>query len=249
MNLDPQLLSQALSGHTLPPSPPHVLIAAFPKSGSTLLGRVIGALPGMAHVSLVPGYGHREQELDAVHLTAFHRRPYVARHHVRYSETTREYIRIFHLKPVILVRNIFDCVMSMDGHLCSEGPDMPIQFVPPAYASWPEARRHQFIIEMMMPWYFNFFALWRLAPSGAFLTYEALISNKLKAVADIAAHAGLKVDMAACQQAIRAAESTNTRRNVGRVGRGQDLSKANRDRLRAMADHFPETDFRLIGLD
>lgn len=55
----------------------------------------------------MPGHGRREQELDREKLLQA-MSSYVSQCHVRYSQTTADYIRDFSLRSVVLVRNIFD---------------------------------------------------------------------------------------------------------------------------------------------
>jgi len=85
-----------------------ILLACFPKSD------------GFSKIPLVPSYGSREQELDIRGLYKYRNINFVAQHHVRYSMYLEELLQQYNVKPVILVRNIYDCIVSLADHLRNE---------------------------------------------------------------------------------------------------------------------------------
>src|SRR3954453_3487100 len=66
-------------GLVAPGEHPHVLVAAMPKSGSSLLVRLIAELPDVRPVALVRGHDRRENELALELLVAHHDEDWVAR--------------------------------------------------------------------------------------------------------------------------------------------------------------------------
>ena len=104
-----------------------ILLACFPKSGSTYLSKIISSYENFRKVDLVPSYGNREQELDIRKLHQNKKYNYIAQQHVRSSFETEKLINQFELKTIILVRNIYDIIPSLRDHLIKEG--LPLSFI------------------------------------------------------------------------------------------------------------------------
>jgi len=142
-----------------------ILLACMPKSGSTYLAAILSKLPDSRTTSWVPHHGRREQELCYRRLRedneAFpsHANS-VAQHHVRYSGTTRVYMKEFNLKPVVLVRNIYDIIPSLIDHHRLNSVVYPMAYAPADIAEWNFERSSRFVTDMVIPWYFNFFMSW-----------------------------------------------------------------------------------------
>jgi len=251
--LDAGTLFRSFWIETLPCDGRHVLLACFPKSGSTWLSGILSRLPGFIKADLVPGYDRREQELCFERLLVYHAENYVAQHHCRYSQSTERCLRAFSIEPVVLIRNLFDCVVSLRDHIDGGISDParvigPTAYVPEDYFGWSDDVRTDFIVDMIVPWYFNFYLGWRDCPDAVWVGYEELVRDPSATVRRIADAVGLDADDAAIEQALRAASSQPTRRNVGVVGRGRSLSERHRQRIRQLASYYPACDFAPIGL-
>lgn len=157
----------------------------MPKSGSTYLTAILGRMPGMKIVSLVPGYDRREQELDIGMLRATDGIDYVAHHHVRFSRPTMTLLDHFCIKPVVQVRNIFDIVVSIKDHLRNESIEGSMGYVVPEMVRWDDQQLERFIVQMMIPWYFNFYMSWRDCESRILVRYEELIRTPESVVTSI----------------------------------------------------------------
>lgn len=200
-----------------------------------------------------PAFGRREQGLAFEGLLLFHALNYVAQHHCRFSIATEQCLNAFSIKPIILVRNIFDCVVSakdyMDGG--KEDPEVaigPMAYTSEAYYCWAEAKRYDFIIDMVVPWYFNFFVGWLDYPAGTWVSYEELVTAPSATVKRIAGELSLDVNGSTIENALAMASVSSTRRNVGTVGRGQVLAKRQKDKVLKFASYYPSVDFSPIGL-
>lgn len=251
--LDAVTLYRSFWVETLPCDTQHVLIACFPKSGSTWLTEIFNRLPGFVKVDLVPAYDRREQELAFERLLLFHAQNYVAQHHCRYSLATERCLRAFSIKPVVLIRNIFDCVVSLrdyvDGGISEPNRRIgPIAYVPDEYFGWPLDARLDFIIDMIVPWYFNFFVGWTDCPDALWVTYDELLDGPQATTRRIADALSLNVDDAAIGLALEAASLRPTRRNVAAAGRGRSLTEQHRQKIHRLASYYPACDFASIGI-
>lgn len=184
--LNSETLLKSFRVEKLPCDKQHLLVACFPKSGSTWLSETLSLLPGYGRVDLVPDYGRREQELTFERLLVFHSLNYVAQHHCRYSRATQFAIDAFSLIPIILVRNIFDCVVSVIDHLDTEDTVNAFAYVPNEFRAWDQAKKIDFVIEMIMPWYMNFFVGWNDFTSGYWINYEQLVSSPFETIQKMA---------------------------------------------------------------
>ncbi len=253
ITLTDEALFRSFSVEPFPCDHKHILVACFPKSGSTWLSKTLALLPNFHRVDLVPSYGRREQELAFERLILFHTLNYVAQHHCRFSAATESCLKAFSIKPIILTRNIFDCIISAKDHLDGgkKDPDIiigPAAYVPQRFYSWSDEEKYDFIIDMIVPWYFNFFVGWNDFPTGTWASYEELVRNPSAAIKRIANELHLDIIDSEIEGALMAASKVETRKNKGEVGRGRALTNVQKDRVRRFASYYPSVDFSTIGL-
>lgn len=227
----------------------HVLVACMPKSGSTYLTAIFSSLDGFRHVPLAPSYGRREQELDTLELMRFDKRDYVAQLHVRYSKETHNLMLRYGVKPVVLVRNIYDVVISIRDHLRNESVVGPAGYVLTYMKDWPDEKLEEFIVDIVIPWYFNFFMTWQECQSKCLITYEDLLKDPGATVNTINKHFLLNLSEEEIGRAIDVANAKPTRKNIGNAGRGAQLNDYCRQRIHLMAKYYSGVDFSPIGIN
>jgi hypothetical protein len=218
----------------------HILVASMPKSGSTFLSDVIASLPDFRRARLSPTYDQREQELDEYCLEQADAFNYVAQQHVRYSGWTQRMLDRYEIKPVVLVRNIFDIIVSLRDHLRNEGPVWFNFFVEPQHTTLDDATLELMIARLAIPWYINFYMGWRQIPGVMFVTYEALIADPDQTVREVLAFAGADLppsDVTLALKRVRALEES--RLNVGVVGRGAALRPETINAVLDLIDFYP----------
>ena len=193
----------------------HVLVGAMHNSGSTWLTKLIANLPEMTWVSLVPDWDRREQELSFYQLEYFNKKNYVAQHHVRFSTITKNYLERFSIKPVILVRNIFDIVESNYDHFRLFGTTIPMAFVPENITKWEKVKALEFIVDMVIPWHFNFYCSWQLYNNKLVVTYEELLKDTKHTLLKILKFAQIPSKMQDIELAIKKTSKQSTKMNIG----------------------------------
>lgn len=229
-----------------------VLVACMPKSGSTYLTAILSNLPGFLVTSWVPDYGRREQELCYLRLQndkeSLPNHNMVAQHHVRYSDVTKRYIEEFSLKPVVLVRGIYDVIPSLIDHHRAESVVYPMAYAPAGIVGWDNVRAEKFVSYMVIPWYFNFYASWVECSNKLMVTYDGLIANPLDTVKGICEYHKIEATTKEIGIAVECVKSMKTRKNVGISGRGAGISDQCKRHIMEMASFYDDLDFSMIGI-
>ena len=232
----------------------HIFIACVPKSASTFLKNLLVNLTGYGDLFAVYAAGQTEHEIylpilrESAHLNT------VTQQHCRASDANVHLMQGFEIRPVVLVRNIFDSVMSLLDFY-NKGAFQTSYF----RADWPrldDETKLDLIIENVIPWYFQFVASWDSAEKQkrlemCWLTYEELVADKPSSVLKVLGFYGLGARRRGVEQRIREIESEerNNRFNKGVTGRGRlGLSERQKEQIRRLTRYYPSADFARIGL-
>jgi len=227
-----------------------ICITAMPKSGSTLLMeammRCSGYYPYRLSDTLLLDQNFMESRL--IDSRSFKS---ISTTHTRATKVNLERMRTYHIRPVVLVRDIFDVAVSMRDHIHRESIWNPTFSPDPAFLDMTAERQLDAVIDLAIPWNLFFVAEWQRSGMDVLnLRYEELIGDPVDALQRILDFYGIdKPRMDPATAWAEAADSGRTRRNVGRPGRGADLfSEAQVQKVRDLAAYFPNTDFSSIGL-
>lgn len=240
------------------PAGPYVFVACMPRTGSTFLTETLCELTGFKRVELTDAFVENEQELDVPRLLDAWSYGSVTQQHVRANARTVSLMRDFSIRPVVLVRDVFDAVVSIRHFLLTEGcGKWPTFFTTDErFRALDEATQYEQIVELGLPWYFDFFVSWSgVARAGTletlWLTYESAAADWAGAVRRIAEFYGLDGSAAAIEAALAktTAQASSLRLNAGVPGRGRTtLPPALQDRIRSYTRFYPDVDFTPIGL-
>ena len=232
----------------------HIFIACVPKSASTFLKNVLVSVTGFRDLFTVYAAGQTEHELYLPTLREYGHVDTVTQQHCRASDANIHLMQAFGVRPVVLVRNIFDSVMSLLDFY-NKGAFQTSYF----RADWltlDEETKINLLIENLIPWYFQFVASWDLAERQKrlevyWLTYEELVADKSSSVLKVLEFYGLGAARRAVDERIHEIESEErkNRFNKGIAGRGKTgLSDPQKEQIRRLARYYPSTDFCRIGL-
>lgn len=233
---------------------PPILLACMPKSGSTFLCNAIAAATGYPRHPLVYAYFRNAQDLYLPALVKALSIPTVTQQHVVATRPNLELIDVFHLKTIVLVRNLFDVVVSLREHCLREGPHTPAGFIDESFSGLSKARQYDLLIDVAVPWYFGFYASWfRASHSGdcrpLWLTYETLFADPIDVLQRLLEFCESPQDRSRVREAVARARESGSRFNKGIAGRGNaELGAHQRRRIASYADWYPTVDFSLIGL-
>lgn len=232
----------------------HIFIACVPKSASTFLKNLLINLTGYRDMFAVYAAGQTEHEIYLPTLREWGHLDTVTQQHCRASDANVHLMQGFGIRPVVLVRNIFDSVMSLLDFY-NKGAFRTSYF----RADWPnldEETKIDLIIENVIPWYFQFVASWDSVEKQNrlemhWLTYEELVADKPSSVLKVLNFYGLGAPQRGVEQRIREVESAerNNRFNKGVTGRGRSgLNESQKEQICRLTRYYPSTDFARIGL-
>jgi Sulfotransferase domain len=232
----------------------HLFIACVPKSASTFLKDLLVNLTGYRDLFMVYAAGQNEHEIYLPTLRECAHLDTVTQQHCRASDANVHLMQAFGIRPVVLVRNIFDSVMSLLDFY-NHGAFQNSYFS----AGWPmldEETKIDLLIENVIPWYLQFVASWDLAERQKrlevlWLSYEDLVADKPSSVQKVLEFYGLGAPRRGIEQRIGELESEGRkiRFNKGVTGRGRlGLKDRQKAQIRRLIRYYPSTDFVRIGL-
>src|SRR5215831_2203467 len=232
----------------------HLFIACVPKSASTFLKNLLVSVTGYRDLFTVYAAGQSEHEIYLPTLREYAHVDTVTQQHCRASDANVHLMQAFGIRPVVLVRNILDSVMSLLDFY-NQGAFQTSYF----RADWQalnDETKIDLLIENVIPWYLQFVASWDLAEKQqrlevSWLSYEELIADKAGSALKVLGFYGLGASRRGIEERIREIESHERRNrfNKGIAGRGQTgLSDAQKEKIRLLKKFYPSTDFSRIGL-
>ncbi|MEP6818732.1 MAG: sulfotransferase domain-containing protein [bacterium] len=232
----------------------HLFIACVPKSASTFLKNLLVNLTGYRDLFTVYAAGQSEHEIYLPTLRESAHLDTVTQQHCRASDANVHLMQAFGIRPVVLVRNIFDSVMSLLDFY-NKGA-FQTSFARADWQSLNEEMKIDLLIENVIPWYFQFVASWDLAEKQKrleihWLSYEHLVNDKPSSVLKVLEFYGLGASRRGVEQRVGEieAEKRKTRFNKGVAGRGRSgLNDRQKEQVRRLTRYYPSTDFGRIGL-
>jgi hypothetical protein len=163
-------------------------------------------------------------------------------------------LKHFKIPVVILLRNLFDVVVSMRDHMNGNEYFSSI-LIPNRYLSLSENDKIDYVIDTAVPWMVTFYASWVQALErgdieSEFVFYEDMIDDPIPFFQKSCRRLGVTVPASDIKDALDQIEkSPTTRFNVGKAGRGlSELSPGQIARIRRHADYYPGINFHPMGL-
>ena len=250
----PAMLSDFTSDITPEQLGQHIFIACVPKSASTFLKNLLVNVTGYRDLFTVYAAGQSEHEIYLPTLRESAHLDTVTQQHCRASDANVHLMQGFGIRPVVLVRNIFDSVISLLDFY-DKGAFQTSYF----RADWPLLNKEtkiDLLIENVIPWYFQFVASWDLVEKQKrlevhWLSYEDLVADKPTSVLNVLEFYGLGASRGGIEERIGEIESEarKIRFNKGVTGRGgEGLNDRQKEQVRRLTRFYPSTDFCRIGL-
>jgi hypothetical protein len=232
-----------------------IVLAFAPKAAGTFLRAAAATAVGGAFVRTVHAQGGRDASFYLptfllYYVGGFPAQPLVTHVHMQALPANRHFIDALGLRPVIMMRAIPDMLVSY-ADMLDRDPHSPDNWLnirlPQNYAALSPAKKNDFLIDMIGPWYASYFATWlEYAAENpgrvCILDYDRFAGEPVAALETLLAHAGLARSREICQAALDAVweERAEFRFNKGVSGRG--LTRFTREqiaRLGRQLDFYP----------
>lgn len=234
---------------------PFLLITSMPKTGSTFLLDLLSSAFNLRRLTLI-GAHRSEHNLDWLAAVYGSRFSTVSRVHSRATYENMQLISKYSIRTVVLVRNIFDVVVSLRDHLERESLVTPMTYFDSNLLTMSIEEQLDAIIDLFVPWNLSFYASWYemagcVNIDPIWITYESLSMDKHKTILDIASHFSIDVSTEKVNNTVKSSQrkKKSLRFNKGISGRGKDiLTQQQIQRVKNFANHYPSIDFSLIGL-
>ena len=234
---------------------PVLLFAFAPKAAGTFLrSAAIDAIDGQL-VRITHAQGGRDAQpylpiFVHYYLGGVCDNTMVAHVHMQALPANRFFLEVLGIRPVIMLRSIPDMLASYWDMLAesaqarAEGLNCVI---PDAFPDFSDARKADFMIDLIAPWYVSYFATWlayvRDEPDEVcMLRYADFVNDPAAALETVLRHVDVPRSRAQCQKALDNAWKgrSELRFNKGTSGRGKEyFSPAHLERLARMLSFHP----------
>lgn len=240
---------------------PMVVIACAPKSGSTFLSHALSRITNLPSSRLSSAYATNEHDLYLPALYIMSGTGCVSQMHMKGTFHNAALARMFGIKPIILVRNIEDTVVSLLDDLRAKerrdnfgSGEVGFSFLwqDDAIASLNETALIDCIIDLAVPWYVNFYVSWyRLCErhdiEALWITYEELMGDKRGTVQNILGFLGFGAGFNFNDEVL---DQHYAKFNKGGSGRGTViLSEGQKARIKRLFSYYSDIDFSKYGLE
>jgi len=178
---------------------PIIVVTAAPRSGSTYLFNTLMEVTNLTQFRLSSGYSTNEHDLYLPALCMMNNCGCVSQMHMKGTFHNASLINRFNIRQIILVRNIYDIVVSLLDELRKKeehsgyhtGQDgFSFLWLDIATKNMDDEVLIDMIIDLAIPWYVNFYVSWyRLTEQNIvnpiWVNYEDMMHDKNNTITSI----------------------------------------------------------------
>ncbi len=213
----------------------------MPKSASTFVANALSAATGFPQVQLVPEFGRRQPELCEIRLAENANIDFIAKNHTRHSSFTEQLCDDYGVSMIVLIRSLFDVVVSMRDHVHRESPVSAVFYLEPQHINRSDTDLEKMITMLAIPWYVSFYMGWRSCKKAHMVMYEEMIADPARTIGGMLTFAGVSVSKDQVAAGIsKATGGAGSRINVGKAGRGRSLKPETVKMIMEMLSMYPE---------
>jgi hypothetical protein len=231
----------------------HILVACFPKSGSTYLTKFLAEITGFPLLSTSQFFGQNEQDIHEYKMRKICRHSFIVQQHVKATNNNLALLQAYQIKPIVLTRNIFDTILSLQDHIEKQSHLSPTGYIHQQYFQMTKEEQLLFLIHIHLPWYFNFLISWREALpkiDTMWLSYEELFGNQKDSLTKVVKFYNINKSPAEIESTISKMGSKPTRLNSGISGRGAQIPETHKEAVYNLARvcQLSAQDMEIMGL-
>ena len=169
------------------PDSPNVFLAAGMRTGSTHIKNCLirlGLRPASTHITLDDNVNEEHMVDGRAATLLFPMGGFVFQQHVRAIGRNVPLLREYGIRPIVLYRNIYDCVLSWTEQATRDWTMGKRQhtYSPlhiPDWGSLGDGDRLRWVAYNVVPWYFSFYVSWQEAEiEKMFISYERFFEDQ-----------------------------------------------------------------------
>lgn len=213
---------------------PNIFVASMWRSGSTHLSRVLADSLGWRPATTAGMHGEGMEQQVINHVSAAILFPYghqVFQQHTMGTPRNILLLKGFNIKPIIMVRNIYDIIVSLRDHVLNTEiykipghhlePTIPGLIFPSKFDTFSERDQYLWLAHNATPWLLQFYVSWHKSDIDKMLVrYEQFFSDQIGHYKRILAW--LEIDPPEDSK-LEAFAGHNYNKRNGTSGRGQRL--------------------------
>jgi hypothetical protein len=232
----------------------NLIVACFPKSGSTYLTNLLSHVTGydlrwlMYHTA-----DDSPQTLYEPWIQAIQPINTVTQQHIVATDGNMMLMKKYNFRVVVHVRNIFDALVSLHDHIEKHRQKVLTGHICKTYFEMNLEEKLSYLVSLHGPFYLGLYVSWLEAQREIpvlWTSYEEMLTNQVGTAKRVLQFYSLDFTEEQIQQALPKIDTAKTRFNKGVAGRGELIPAAQRDELRRLAQlhKIPDDAFKLIGL-
>lgn len=237
-----------------------ILIAAAPRSGSTFLSNVLQQVTGLERYRLSSAYSTNEHDLYLPALCIRNGVGAVSQMHTKGTFHNAKLAKTFGIKPIILVRSIYDIVVSLRDDLrlkeqmenFGTGQDgYSFVWLDQDTKALDDETLIDLVIDLAVPWYVNFYVSWyRLCEQNAvnakWVCYEDMMADKEGTVKDILDFLNFPLNGPIDDTVLERKYFTYNKAEADRGAKA--LTDDQKSRIKRLFSYYPTVDFSRFRL-
>ncbi len=211
----------------------NIFLTAQSRSGSSHVSETLKILTGYQLGYIMPQFsgnkGNEEHVISYCDIQVMsHNGKWVFHSHSKGTNNNRYLLRAFGMKPVVLIRDVADSLVSVKEQL-EAGAEF-INFTRPH--NWSELDddlKWDFMITYIAPWFLDYQRSWENHPEALILQFKHMFGQPVDAYLSIFEHVGL--ESPSNGDILAAHESHRTNYTTGIAGRGEFIPEPFLSRL------------------
>jgi len=229
-----------------------IFVTGAPRSGATWLVNTLGRVTDTPPLRLCSAYGTNEHDLYLPAL-CFGIIGYFSLMHTKGTYHNNELLKLFGIKPIILIRNIFDIIINLANNMKEKQKDTNTRsgFLGFSFL-WSDVNIEKlsnndflnWIIDFAVPWYVNFYVSWyRLKPNALWVKCEDFIKDPYIIIRKILTFLKILPKTPLTQEILDIDYPTADGKPIF-----QELSLAHKIRIAKYFKYYSDVDFKKYGM-
>jgi hypothetical protein len=142
------------------PRPNWIFVACMMKSGSSYITRKLRNATGYRQKSPVSYYVDMDHNIDIRMMDSMIRRRLVCQLHTPGNLYNIELMNRYGIRPVLLIRDPRDVIVSHHDHFFLETPISPMVRIEPGWYAWDKEKRIEYLMYHLLPYVVAWYRTW-----------------------------------------------------------------------------------------